>query len=74
MRFDGKLCYAGVYGHSQDHDGKTLAVACALITVHSPSEYKESTFGCCRKHLNQWLDYADDNQHLEPKKIKWIQP
>lgn len=74
VRFNGKLCYTGVYHHG-DNDGRTLAVSVALLTVLGvPGSlyYKESTFGVCQKHLDEWLDHADDNPKFEPTRMTWL--
>jgi hypothetical protein len=46
--------------------------AIAHVTVPSSMGTYIGKLSMCRRHLNAWLDAADDNPKLEPIKIEWL--
>jgi hypothetical protein len=65
------VCYAGMEHNSLMHD-MYFRVAVAKVTAPSNIGVYTGELFMCTKHLNAWLDAADDNPKLEPTKIEWL--
>jgi hypothetical protein len=59
------LCYA-----DRDHEIEIEAVPIAIIYL--ATEQGTLTKQVCRRHLDHWLDIADDQPEWEPSAVVWI--
>lgn len=53
------------------HDSESPRPAPAVAVIALPG-LRGITITYCRRHLDEYLDIADDNPHMEPASLEWL--